>query len=161
MTEYVGVASIGELFGITRWVSVPLAMAFLVVLVVSGSYRHVERVAILVGLFELLFIPAALLSHPDWGAAGHGMISQPLLNADYRFLLAVNVGAVIMPWMIFYQQGAVIDKKLGKGDLRAARMDTLLGAIVTQIIMIAVIVATASASSHARTSTASLKFTIH
>jgi Mn2+/Fe2+ NRAMP family transporter len=152
VTEYVGVASIGELFGITRWVSVPLAMAFLVVLVVSGSYRHVERVAILVGLFELLFIPAALLSHPDWGAAGHGMISQPLLNADYRFLLAVNVGAVIMPWMIFYQQGAVIDKKLGKGDLRAARMDTLLGAIVTQIIMIAVIVATASASSHARTS---------
>ena len=63
----------------------------------------------------------------------------------------MNVGAVIMPWMIFYQQGAVIDKKLGKSDLRVARMDTLLGAIVTQIIMIAVIIATASASSHART----------
>jgi Mn2+/Fe2+ NRAMP family transporter len=63
----------------------------------------------------------------------------------------VNVGAVIMPWMVFYQQGAVIDKKLGKGDLRVARMDTLLGAIVTQIIMIAVIVATATASSHVRT----------
>jgi Mn2+/Fe2+ NRAMP family transporter len=151
VTEYVGVASISELFGITRWVSVPLAMIFLVVLVVSGSYRRVERVAILVGLFELLLIPAALLSHPDWGALGQSMTSQPLLNADYRFLLAVNVGAVIMPWMVFYQQGAVIDKKLGKGDLRVARVDTLLGAIVTQIIMIAVIVATASASSHART----------
>lgn len=151
ITEYVGVAGIGELFGITRWVSVPLAMVFLVVLVVSGSYRHVERVAILVGLFELLFIPAALLSHPDWGALGRSMTSQPLLNADYRFLFAANVGAVIMPWMIFYQQGAVIDKKLRKGDLPVARMDTLLGAIVTQIIMIAVIMATASASSHART----------
>ncbi len=151
ITEYVGVASIGELFGITRWMTVPLAMVFLVVLVVSGSYRHVERVAILVGLFELLFIPAALLSHPNWGVLGQSMTSQPLLNPDYRFLLAVNVGAVIMPWMIFYQQGAVIDKKLGKADLRVARMDTLLGAIVTQIIMIAVIIATASASSHART----------
>jgi len=151
ITEYVGVASIGELFGITRWMSVPFAMVFLVVLVVSGSYRHVERVAILVGLFELLFIPAALLSHPNWGAMGQSMTSQPLLNADYRFLLAVNVGAVIMPWMVFYQQGAVIDKKLGKGDLRVARMDTLLGAIVTQIIMIAVIVAAATANSHART----------
>ena len=129
----------------------PLAMVFLIVLVVSGSYRHVERVAILVGLFELLFIPAALLSHPNWGALGQSMTSQPLLNPDYRFLLAVNVGAVIMPWMIFYQQGAVIDKKLGKSDLRVARMDTLLGAIVTQVIMIAVIIATASASSHART----------
>jgi Mn2+/Fe2+ NRAMP family transporter len=151
VTEYVGVASISELFGITRWISVPLAMVFLIVLVVSGSYRHVERVAILVGLFELLFIPAALLSHPNWGALGQSMTSQPLLNPDYRFLLAVNVGAVIMPWMIFYQQGAVIDKKLAKADLRVARMDTLLGAVVTQVIMIAVIIATASASSHART----------
>src|SRR5208283_4665838 len=139
------------LFGITRWITVPLAMVFLVVLVVSGSYRRVERVAILVGVVELLLIPAALLSHPNWGALGQSMTSQPLLNPDYRFLLAVNVGAVIMPWMIFYQQGAVIDKKLGKGDLRVARMDTLIGAVVTQIIMIAVIIATASASSHART----------
>ncbi len=151
ITEYVGVASISELFGITRWVSVPLAMIFLVVLVVSGSYRRVERVAILVGLFELLLIPAALLSHPNWGALGRSMTSQPLLNANYRFLLAVNVGAVIMPWMVFYQQSAVIDKKLDKGNLRVARMDTLLGAVVTQIIMIAVIIATASASTHART----------
>jgi Mn2+/Fe2+ NRAMP family transporter len=151
VTEYVGVASIGELFGVSRWISLPLAMAFLVGLVVSGSYRRVERVAILVGLFELLFIPAALLSHPDWSALAGSLSSQPLLSANYRFLLAANVGAVIMPWMVFYQQGAVIDKKLGKGDLRVARMDTLLGAIVTQIIMIAVIVATASARSHANT----------
>ena len=151
ITEYVGVASIGELFGVTRWLSVPIAMVFLVLLVVSGSYRHVERVAILVGLFELLFIPAALLSHPNWGALGQSMTSQPLLDPGYRFLLAVNVGAVIMPWMVFYQQGAVIDKKLAKSDLPVARMDTLLGAIVTQIIMIAVIVATAAASTHART----------
>jgi Mn2+/Fe2+ NRAMP family transporter len=151
VTEYVGVASISELFGITRWVSVPLAMIFLIVLVVSGSYRRVERVAILVGLFELLLIPAALLSHPNWGVLAQNMTSQPLLNPNYRFLLAVNVGAVIMPWMVFYQQGAVIDKKLSRGDLRVARMDTLMGAIVTQIIMISVIIATASASSHART----------
>ena len=151
VTEYVGVASIGELFGITRWITVPLSIVFLVGLVVSGSYRRVERVAILVGLFELLFIPAALLSHPDWGALVRSMKTQPLFNSDYRFLLAANVGAVIMPWMVFYQQGAVIDKKLGKADLKVARMDTLLGAIVTQVIMIAVIVATASAGAHAQT----------
>ncbi len=151
ITEYIGVAGIGELFGITRWLTVPLSMVFLVALVISGSYRHVERVAILVGLFELLFIPAALLSHPDWSGLARSMPVQPLLDENYRFLLAANVGAVIMPWMVFYQQGAVIDKRLGKGDLRVARWDTLLGAIVTQVIMIAVIIATASASSHART----------
>jgi Mn2+/Fe2+ NRAMP family transporter len=81
-------------------------------------------------------------------AADMGDISK----THYRFLLAVNVGAVIMPWMVFYQQGAVIDKKLATGDLRVARTDTLFGTIVTQIIMIAVIVAAASAGSHARTS---------
>ena len=149
ITEYVGVASIGELFGITRWLTVPFAVAFLVVVVISGSYRRVERVAILVGLFELLFIPAAFLSHPNWGALAGSLWSQPIFSKDYRFLLAANVGAVIMPWMIFYQQSAVIDKGLGRADMKTARMDTLLGAIVTQVIMIMVIIATASAGGHA------------
>ena len=144
ITEYVGVAAIAELFHIPAWVSVPVSMTILLVLVISGSYLRVERVAIAVGLFELLFIPAAFLSHPDWGQLARSLASQPIFNQDYRFLLAANVGAVIMPWMIFYQQGAVIDKYLGRSDLRAARGDTLIGAIVTQIIMTAVIIATAS-----------------
>jgi Mn2+/Fe2+ NRAMP family transporter len=151
ITEYVGVAGIGELFGITRWLTVPCAVVFLVVLVISGSYRHVERIAILIGLFELLFIPAAFLSHPDWGALAGSLSSQPIFDKDYRFLLAANVGAVIMPWMIFYQQSAVIDKGLGRADMKTARMDTLLGAVVTQVIMIMVIIAAASAGSRAGT----------
>jgi len=78
-------------------------------------------------------------------ATERGLGAQPLVNPDYRFLLAANVEAVIMPWMVLYQQGAVVDEELGKDDLRVARIDTLVGAVVIQVIMIVVIIATAAA----------------
>jgi Mn2+/Fe2+ NRAMP family transporter len=70
--------------------------------------------------------------------------SQPLANRDYLLLVAGNIGAVIMPWMIFYQQSAVVDKKLRLPDLGLARLDTALGAVATQLIMVAVVVTTAA-----------------
>ena len=69
--------------------------------------------------------------------------SQPLGDRNYLLLIASNIGAVIMPWMIFYQQSATVDKKLKVADLNYARFDTALGAVATQIIMIAIIVTTA------------------
>jgi len=69
---------------------------------------------------------------------------MPLQNRGYLFLLAANVGAVIMPWMVFYQQGAVIDKELDTRHLKAARKDTLFGSVLTQLIMVAVVVAVAA-----------------
>jgi Mn2+/Fe2+ NRAMP family transporter len=144
ITEFVGIAGVAQLFGI----SVPLAVigsaALLIGLGLSGSYRKVERVGIALGLFELLFLPAAFLAHPQSGQLVAGLAHMPLHDGGYLFLLAANVGAVIMPWMVFYQQGAVIDKGLGAQDLRGARIDTLLGAVATQIVMIAVIVAVAA-----------------
>ena len=145
VTEFAGIAGVGEMLHISPWITVPLVTVLLVWIGLSGSYRRVERIGIAVGLLELLFIPAAILARPDPSQLLHDLTNLPLGQGDYLFLLAANVGAVIMPWMVFYQQGAVVDKHLrGERQLKVERWDTWLGAIITQIVMIAVVVAVAA-----------------
>ena len=119
-------------------------MIFLVVVVATGTYRRVELVAILIGLFELAFVAVAFVSHPSGMAMLQGMTQMPLHNREYLFLLASNVGAVIMPWMVFYQQSAVVDKGLDISHLKPARWDTAIGAVITQVIMAAVLILAAT-----------------
>jgi Mn2+/Fe2+ NRAMP family transporter len=85
-----------------------------------------------------------ILSHPSMHGLVHGLGTLPLGQRSYVYLLAANVGAVIMPWMIFYQQSAIVDKGLHPRALRAERRDTAVGALITQGIMIVVIVAFAA-----------------
>jgi Mn2+/Fe2+ NRAMP family transporter len=144
VVEFVGITGVGELFGVSRWVTVPVATAGLIALGLSHGYRRIERIGIVVGLAELAFVPAMLLAHPHLGQVAGQLGSQPLGQGSYVTLLAATVGAVIMPWMIFYQQGAVTDKGLTRSNLRQARRDTLAGAVLTQVIMISVIVAMAA-----------------
>ena len=140
LTEFAGVAGVGELFGISRWVTVPVTTAFLLGLALTGSYRRVERIGIAIGLAELAFIPAMLLSHPSAHQLVRGLGTLPLGQSSYVFLLAANVGAVVMPWMIFYQQSAIVAKGLTPSMLRSERRDTAVGSVITQGIMIVVIV---------------------
>ncbi len=144
LTEFAGVAGVGELFGISRMVTVPVAAAFLIGVAFTGSYRRVERIGIALGLAELVFIPAMILSHPSTHAILQGLTHVPLHNTSYVLLLAANVGAVIMPWMVFYQQGAVIDKGLSRAHIRTERRDTAVGAVLTQSIMIVMVLAFAA-----------------
>ena len=144
LTEFTGVAGVGELVGLPPGLTVPVAAAFLIGVAFSGSYRRAERIGIAVGLAELVFVPAMILAHPSLHAIGSGLGQLPLHNGNYLLLLAANVGAVIMPWMIFYQQGAVIDKGLTRAQVRSERRDTALGAVLTQLIMIVAVVAFAA-----------------
>ena len=144
ITELAGVAGIGELYGIPRAVSLLLATAALLAVVLTGSYRRVERIALALGLFELAFFGVAWIAQPGLREMAEGAISIPWADKDYLYLTAANIGAVIMPWMVFYQQSAIADKGLGPEHLRPARWDTALGAIVTQLVMAAVLVATAA-----------------
>ncbi|MBV9385522.1 MAG: divalent metal cation transporter, partial [Chroococcidiopsidaceae cyanobacterium CP_BM_ER_R8_30] len=121
-----------------------LAAAGLITVVWTGSYRSVERVAIIVGLFELVFVVVAWCARPSGEMMLAGMTHPALGNSSYLYLLAANIGAVIMPWMVFYQQSAVIDKGLIVSDLPPARWDTLVGSVVTQIVMAAVLIVTAA-----------------
>ncbi|MHB1872810.1 MAG: NRAMP family divalent metal transporter [Steroidobacteraceae bacterium] len=144
LTEFSGVAGISDLYGVPRLAGVALAAAILLVVVWTGSYGRVERVALAMGGFELAFFGIAWVSHPEAGALLRGIADVPFHDHGYMTLAAANIGAVIMPWMVFYQQSAIADKGLRPEEYRAARWDTAIGAVVTQLIMAAVLVAAAA-----------------
>ena len=144
VTEFSGIAGIGDLFGVPRLVSLGLPAALLLLLVLTGSYKRVERVALVVGLFELVFIGLAIAAKPDPEAILRSFSQIPLGNGDFRVLIAANIGAVIMPWMIFYQQSAIVDKGVGWEHMRRSRIDTLIGAVVSQCVMGAILITAAA-----------------
>jgi Mn2+/Fe2+ NRAMP family transporter len=145
ITEFAGIAGAAQIFGVNPSLMVVAAAALLLLVVFSGTYKRAEVVALALCLLELLFIPAALATHPNLHEViRQGLFgAQPLGNQAYLLLVASNIGAVIMPWMIFYQQSATVDKGLRIADLKHARVDTAIGAVATQIIMIAIIVTAA------------------
>ncbi len=144
LTEFSGVAGVGELYGVPRAISLALAAFALLAVVLTGGYRRVERAAIMVGLFEFAFFFVAWAAHPSVADMVRGAVSIPWRNPDYLYLSAANIGAVIMPWMVFYQQSAVADKRLRPEHYGAARLDTAIGALVTQLVMGAVLIACAA-----------------
>jgi Mn2+/Fe2+ NRAMP family transporter len=152
LTELSGVAGVGEIYGVPRAVSLFIAGAALLLMVLTGSYRRVERAAIAVGLFELAFFGVAWAAHPDLNQMMTQAVRIPFADKHYLYLVAANIGAVIMPWMVFYQQSAVADKRLRPEHFNAARWDTAVGAILTQLVMAAVLVAAAAtiAAHHGR-----------
>ncbi|WP_237757244.1 NRAMP family divalent metal transporter [Apilactobacillus ozensis] len=140
LTEFIGVIGVGELFGISKWFTVTITALFLIAIALTGNYRRVEKIGVTLGLFELTFIIGLFMVHPSVHEIYQGMKSMPLHNNSYVYLLAANVGAVIMPWMIFYQQSAVVDKHLKPNMIRKEQGDTLIGTFITQGIMIGFVV---------------------
>lgn len=144
VTELTGMASAGALLGLPAPFSVGLAVLAITSMIWTSSYRAVERVAIGLGAFELVFIAIAFLAQPEASAMLEGLGQMPLTDHEYLYLATANIGAVIMPWMIFYQQSAVIEKGLKSEHLRLARLETGIGAFVTQIIMASILIAVAA-----------------
>ena len=145
VTEFAGVAGIGRLFGLPAAATVIPAAGALIALVVTGGFRRVEIVGITLGLFELAFVAAAVLAHPSPQAMLTGSVAAgSFTRSSFMALVAANVGAVLMPWMIFYQQGAVVEQRLRPANLRLARFDTAVGAVITQVVMGSVLVISAT-----------------
>jgi Mn2+/Fe2+ NRAMP family transporter len=144
LSELSGLAGVGNLIG----VPVPVTMAFVVValsaMAITHSYLTIERIAVFVGSFEIVFLIAAWLAHPSGRDVVAGALAIPIGDPKYLFLASANIGAVIMPWMVFFQQSSIVEKRLGAGDLHHARIDTAIGAVLTQLIMAAVLIAVAT-----------------
>jgi Mn2+/Fe2+ NRAMP family transporter len=138
-TEFAAVAGIGELYGVSRNLTLPMAAATLLVIVLSGSYRRVERTAILIGALELAFLMVAIMTRPDLATIAHQLSDLPLGDSDFWLLTAALIGAVFNPWMVFYQQSATAEKRLDHRHYGAARGDTALGAVLTQVVSASVL----------------------
>jgi Mn2+/Fe2+ NRAMP family transporter len=143
-TELSAIAGIAEAYGLTRALVVPATATMLLAVIVTGSYRRVERIAIFVGLFELAFLVVGWISRPDLATVAKDVMRLPLGDPDFIYLAMAVIGATFNPWMVFYQQSAVIDKQLKPSDYQAARWDTGCGAILTQLLTGAILVAVAA-----------------
>jgi len=144
LSEFSGISGVGALMGLPVPLTLALVVGALLIMAWTRSYLAVERIAIVVGGFELVFLVVARMARPSLGEIASGSLAIPLGDPKYLYLASANIGAVIMPWMVFFQQSSIVEKKLKADDLRAARLDTAAGAALTQIIMAAVLVAVAA-----------------
>ncbi len=148
VAEFAGVASSLELFGLSRYIVVPLAALAVWLLVVQGSYGSIEKIFLLASGFYVCYIVAGLLAHPDWKAAAVATFSRPstigIRNYGYVFMVIGLVGTTIAPWMQFYLQASVVEKGVTIRQYRALRWDVILGCLFTDVVAWFIIVACAA-----------------
>ncbi|MFC1590635.1 Nramp family divalent metal transporter [Candidatus Omnitrophota bacterium] len=135
MAEFSGIAASGEIFGISRFITVPLAAAFVWWLVVKGTYKSVEKVFLVACLFYVAYIVTGFLIKPPWPEVLKNTVSPDIkFESPYIFMLIGLIGTTIAPWMQFYQQSAVVEKGISVKDYRYARLDVIIGSFVVNVV---------------------------
>ncbi len=145
VAEFAGVAASMQIFGISKYVSVPLAAIAVWMLVVRGSYRQVEKIFLVACGFYLSYVLSAFLAKPDWlYAAKQTVVPNIHLDANYLLMLTALVGTTIAPWQFFYLQAGFVEKRVGPRQYKHARTDVLVGSISCMLIVFFIIVCTAA-----------------
>ncbi|SFD15280.1 Nramp family divalent metal transporter [Clostridium uliginosum] len=141
-TEFAGVAGSMQVFGVSKYVSVPLAAIAVWILVVKGTYKTTEKLFLVFSLFLLSYIASAFLAKPDWHEIGSALIHPTIeTNFDYIGTVIGIVGTTIAPWMQFYMQSAVIEKGLKVEDFKYEFWDVVVGSVITVVVAFFIIVA--------------------
>jgi NRAMP (natural resistance-associated macrophage protein)-like metal ion transporter len=144
--ELAGVAAGMELLGgVSKYVSVPLAAVGVSALVLRESFRHVEHFLLLLSSVFVAYVIAGVLAHPDWAAAGRGLVVPSIpLTRDALLVAVATVGTTLAPWGLAFIQSYAVDKRLQLKDLRYERADVIVGALLTGVIGFFVVVACAA-----------------
>jgi len=152
VTEFIGVRAGLGFFGVRPSIAVGATLAIVFGAITTGRYWTWERITLGLAIFNGLFIPVALLTHPDWRAVGHAFLTwQPFPGGsryDILVLILATTGATVTPWMLFFQQSAVVDKGMQPRDINAGRFDTILGVALASVFAIAAVLATVPLSRH-------------
>lgn len=144
-SEFAGIASGMEMFGVPRWISVPIAAAAVWGLIVGGSYKRVQNVFLALSFVFISYIIAAFMCQPNWNLALiHTVIPEALLDQSFLSLTVAMVGTTIAPWMMFYTQSSVVEKGVEVKELFYQRIDAITGAVVACIVAWFIIVTTGS-----------------
>ncbi len=146
VAEFAGIALGAGILGIPAPLAIVVALALHAGAVLTGGYSLFERGALVLSLALFSFVVLAVVGHPDLGHLAADLAPIPRdVPDDYFALVVAMVGASIMPWMIFYQQSASVDKKLVREDLKGSRIETFVGAFASQALMAAIVIAAAAA----------------
>ncbi len=146
VSEFAGIGAAFGLFGVSRYLSIPIAAVVIIAVVVFGSYRYAERVFLLLSVAFVAYPIAAVMSHPDWKQVGANLV-WPHFQASEAYLLLVValIGTTITPYMQLYQAAAVADRGVDPEEYPATRFDAVSGSIFANVVSCTIIIATAAA----------------
>ncbi len=145
LSDFAGIAASLEIFGISRYLAIPVSILFLIWLAVKGTYRSVEKVFLTACVFYVAYVVTGFLVRPDWVEVVQAAATPSIkIEAPFLAMLAALVGTTIAPWMQFYLQSAVVDKGLGAKDLGAARLDVIIGSIAVSVVAFFIILTCAA-----------------
>jgi Mn2+/Fe2+ NRAMP family transporter len=149
MAEFAGVASSMQLFGVSKYISVPIAATIVWLIVVKGNYKSIEKVFLTASFFYIAYIIAGVLSRPNWPAAAVSTVKPPTEAALFRvpgyvYMVTGIIGATIAPWMQFYLQASVVEKGVTERDYKTTRIDVLVGSIFAPLVAGFIILACAA-----------------
>jgi Mn2+/Fe2+ NRAMP family transporter len=149
--EFAGLASGLGIFGVSKYLSVPLGALLVWVVIVKGSYKPVERILLVLSLIYFTYPVSAFLAKPDWKLALENTL-VPQLNADPNYLIMIVglIGTTITPWMQFYLQASVVEKGVSKRDYGLTRLDVIFGCVITDVIAFFIVVACAATIFHSQ-----------
>lgn len=145
VAEFAGVAAAMQIFGVSKYLSVPLAGLVVWMLVVRGSARQVEKIFLVACGFYLSYVVSAILAKPDWLLATKETVIPSLhMNSGYLLMLTALVGTTIAPWQFFYLQAGFVEKRVPVRQYKHARLDVLVGSISCMVIVFFIIVCCAA-----------------
>ena len=148
VTEFIGIATSLELFGLRRIYTVPVCAAVVWLIVVKGQYKSVEKVFLAASFFYITYIFAGIVAHPAWEEAVIATFRPPALKAfrdqAYLYMVIGVVGTTIAPWMQFYLQSSIVEKGVTRRHYKASMLDVVTGCIFTDVVAWFIIVACAA-----------------
>jgi Mn2+/Fe2+ NRAMP family transporter len=142
VTEFIGMTAALSIFGVPPVITAIIVILMMFGIVMSGRYWTWEKITMAFCLLNLIYVPAAILLHPSVGDVLRAGIIPNFpggFHSELFFLLMANIGTTIAPWMIFFQQSAVVDKNMKEKDIPWGKFDTFVGAIFTIIVAVGVI----------------------
>ena len=141
-TEFAGVAGSMQIFGVSKYISVPIAGIFVWLLVVKGSYKIAERIFLIFSVALLMYIVSAIMGKPHWGEIGTAIVHPHMeFNVGYIAIVIGIIGTTIAPWMQFYMQSSVIEKGLKMRDYKYTMLDIFVGCAATIVVAFFIITA--------------------
>jgi Mn2+/Fe2+ NRAMP family transporter len=148
VAEFAGIAGSLELFGLSKYITVPVCAVIVWLIVVKGQYKSVEKVFLAASFFYITYIVAGVLAKPAWGDALVKTIKPPSRSdwylPGYVYMVIGLVGTTIAPWMQFYLQASVVEKGVTRRQYRASQIDVITGCIFTDVVAWFIIVACAA-----------------
>jgi len=144
-TEFAGVAGSMEIFGVSKYISVPVTAILVWFLVVKGTYKIAERIFLIFSVSLLTYVVSALMSKPEWGEIGTAIIHPRFERSTQGLAMVIAlVGTTIAPWMQFYMQSSVIEKGLKMKNFKYTLIDIVVGCVVTVVVAFFIMVACGS-----------------